>query len=130
MYASHVQTRCLYTAIIRYIATAYKPLTPIDRCFTCQQFEHKLHNCVNEAKCFKCGDNHAYNPNCLNPIKCANCEGFHIAEASQCPVKISYCKTQQKRQETQITPKSTTVPYLHSSAQLYSIFFANNFISC
>ncbi|CAF3396181.1 unnamed protein product [Rotaria sp. Silwood1] len=84
----------IYIVSIRYTATTYKPLTQIDRCFKCQQFWHKIHNCMNEPKCYKCGEIHAYNPNCLNSIKCANCAGSHIAGAPQCPVKISYRKNQ------------------------------------
>ncbi|CAF2677638.1 unnamed protein product [Rotaria sp. Silwood2] len=34
----------IYIDSIRYTATAYKPLTRIDRCFKCQQFGHKLHS--------------------------------------------------------------------------------------
>ncbi|CAF3396951.1 unnamed protein product [Rotaria sp. Silwood1] len=110
----------IYIDSIRYTATTYKPLTQIDRCFKCQQFGHKIHNCMNEPKCYKCGEIHAYNPNCLNPIKCANCAGSHIAGAPQCPAKISYRKNQQQQQTTSMISKSTATPYLPSSARLYS----------
>ncbi|CAF0925140.1 unnamed protein product [Rotaria sp. Silwood1] len=110
----------IYIDSIRYTATTYKPLTQIDRCFKCQQFGHKIHNCMNEPKYYKCGEIHTYNPNCLNPIKCANCAGSHIAGAPQCPAKISYRKNQQQQQTTSMISKSTATPYLPSSARLYS----------
>lgn len=124
---SITQNGYIYIDSIRYPATSYKPLLRIDRCYKCQQFGHKFHDCTNEPKCYKCGEFHHYNPNCTNPIKCANCAGSHMAGSPECPVKISYRKQQQQQQPqqrqqqtTRMINPTTTATYLPSPARLYS----------
>ena len=127
---SILQHGYIYFDNIRYSVAPYKPLLPIDRCYKCQKFGHRIHDCPNESKCYKCGETHPYNPNCANPVKCANCTNSHSAGSPECPAKISYRRQilQQQRQQQQPNSSPTsqarhqfsTSPTFPSPARLYS----------
>ena len=115
--------RCSHISIdsIRYPAVAYKPLARIDRCFRCQQFDHKAASYSNEPKCYKYGGNHEYNRDCANVVKCANCNAQHMAGSPECPVKISYRREKrQQQEEKRETDQQPSTSYRSSPARLYS----------